>query len=130
MRFFLETGFKIGSVLSVRLMKAWVACFVILFGLAELVLWSKDFFLPLPIYLLGGAFLAIASNSPKGLGALFSQRSARRGSGGCVEQAQSGHNAIDQPAIGNVAKTADKVKLPLSPAETVKTAQGEATKVT
>jgi hypothetical protein len=43
-------------------MKIWLACFFILFALAELFDWVKDFSLPLPIYILGGAFLAVASN--------------------------------------------------------------------
>jgi hypothetical protein len=43
-------------------MKIWLACFLLLFALAELFDWVKDFSLPLPIYILGGAFLAVASN--------------------------------------------------------------------
>ncbi|OKH23122.1 hypothetical protein [Chroogloeocystis siderophila] len=46
-------------------MKVWLACFVLLFALAELFQWMKQFSLPLPIYILGGAFLAIASNYDK-----------------------------------------------------------------
>ena len=43
-------------------MKVWLACFLVLFALAELFDWLKKFNLPLPIYILGGAFLAVASN--------------------------------------------------------------------
>ncbi|MGF1479773.1 MAG: hypothetical protein ACFB4I_09810 [Cyanophyceae cyanobacterium] len=43
-------------------MKVWMACFAILFVLAELGLWIREFLLPVPVYVLGGAFLAIASN--------------------------------------------------------------------
>ncbi len=46
-------------------MRIWLACFVVLFALAELFDWVKDLSLPLPIYILGGAFLAIASNYDK-----------------------------------------------------------------
>lgn len=46
-------------------MRIWLACFIVLFALAELFDWVKDFSLPLPIYILGGAFLAIASNYHK-----------------------------------------------------------------
>lgn len=46
-------------------MRIWLACFVVLFALAELFDWVKDLSLPLPIYILGGAFLAIASNYNK-----------------------------------------------------------------
>ena len=55
------------------MMKAWLISVAILFVLAEFSLWVKDFILPLPIYILGGAFLAIASNYEKGIMALFRQ---------------------------------------------------------
>ncbi|PSB11990.1 hypothetical protein C7B62_03650 [Pleurocapsa sp. CCALA 161] len=51
--------------------KAWLFGVAILFVLAELSMWLKQFILPLPIYILAGAFLAIASNYEKGLIALF-----------------------------------------------------------
>ena len=53
--------------------KAWLFGVGILFVLAEFSIWLKQFMLPLPIYILGGAFLAIASNYEKGLMALFRQ---------------------------------------------------------
>ncbi|HEY9873119.1 MAG TPA: hypothetical protein V6D12_06770 [Candidatus Obscuribacterales bacterium] len=43
-------------------MKVWLASFLLLFAIAELYQWMKHFTLPLPVYILGGAFLAIASN--------------------------------------------------------------------
>ncbi len=46
-------------------MKVWLACFLVLFALAELFDWVQKFSLPLPIYILGGAFLAVASNYDK-----------------------------------------------------------------
>ena len=49
-------------------MRIWLACFFLLFALAELFEWAKHFSLPLPIYILGGAFLAIASNYDKKFG--------------------------------------------------------------
>ncbi len=49
-------------------MKIWFSCFFLLFAIAELYQWAKHLSLPLPIYILGGAFLAIASNSNKHLG--------------------------------------------------------------
>jgi hypothetical protein len=48
-------------------MKVWLISFVILFALAQFILWAKDIFLPLPIYVFAGAFLAIASNYEKGI---------------------------------------------------------------
>jgi hypothetical protein len=52
-------------------MKIWLACFLILFALAELFDWVKDFSLPLPIYILGGAFLAVASNYNRLIGSYW-----------------------------------------------------------
>ncbi len=44
-------------------MRIWLVCFGVLFAIAELYQWAKHLSLPLPIYILGGAFLAIVSNS-------------------------------------------------------------------
>ena len=46
-------------------MKVWITCFIVLFGTAELLQWIQKFSLPLPVFILGGAFLAIASNYSK-----------------------------------------------------------------
>ncbi|MEI6380741.1 MAG: hypothetical protein WCO81_07645 [Cyanobacteriota bacterium ELA615] len=43
----------------------WITAVVILFTLAQIYQWVTSFLLPLPIYVLAGAFLAIASNLPK-----------------------------------------------------------------
>lgn len=43
-------------------MRVWVTTFVVLFAIAELFQWLQKFTLPLPMYILGGALLAIASN--------------------------------------------------------------------
>ncbi|WP_427157809.1 hypothetical protein ACQFX9_19470 [Aliinostoc sp. HNIBRCY26] len=53
-------------------MRVWLACFLVLFALAELFDWLKGFSFPLPIYILGGAFLAVASNYDKMIGTYFS----------------------------------------------------------
>ncbi len=55
------------------MIQAWLFGVGILFILAELGIWLKQFILPLPIYILAGAFLAIASNYEKGIIALFRQ---------------------------------------------------------
>lgn len=52
-------------------MRVWLTCFLLLFALAELFDWIKHISLPLPIYILGGAFLAIASNFNKHWGVFF-----------------------------------------------------------
>ncbi|WP_392533542.1 hypothetical protein [Nostoc sp. C117] len=56
-------------------MRVWLACFFVLFALAEFFDWLKEFNLPLPIYILGGAFLAVASNHDKIFGSYFSDTS-------------------------------------------------------
>ena len=56
-------------------MKVWLACFLVLFALAELFDWLKKFNLPLPIYILGGAFLAVASNYDKIFDSYFADSS-------------------------------------------------------
>ncbi|MBD2387027.1 hypothetical protein [Cylindrospermum sp. FACHB-282] len=53
-------------------MKVWLACFLVLFALAEVFNWVGNFTLPLPIYILGGALLAVASNYDKIIGSYFS----------------------------------------------------------
>lgn len=46
-------------------MRIWLTSFILLFGAAELYQWAREFTLPMPIFILGGAFLAIASNYDK-----------------------------------------------------------------
>jgi hypothetical protein len=55
-------------------MKVWITCFLVLFSAAEIYQWLKHFSLPLPIYILGGIFLAIASNADKQTGLPFQFR--------------------------------------------------------
>lgn len=56
------------------MIKGWLFGVAILFVLAEFSLWLKQFILPLPIYILGAALLAIASNYEQGIVALFRQQ--------------------------------------------------------
>ena len=55
------------------MLKAWLFGVGILFILAEFTIWLKQFIVPLPLYILAGAFLAIASNYERGIIALFRQ---------------------------------------------------------
>ena len=48
-------------------MKVWLTTGVLLFIAVQLFQSIKGFFVPLPIYILAGAFLAIASNYDKGI---------------------------------------------------------------
>lgn len=56
-------------------MRVWFICFVVLFALAQLFDWVQQFSLPLPIYILGGAFLAVASNYEKLFGSYLGEYS-------------------------------------------------------
>ena len=55
------------------MLKAWLVGVGILFVLAEFTIWLKQFILPLPVYIIGGAFLAIASNYEQGIISMFRQ---------------------------------------------------------
>ena len=46
-------------------MRVWFASFLLLFALAQLFNWMKQLTLPLPVFILGGLLLAIASNYDK-----------------------------------------------------------------
>ena len=61
-------------------MRIWLACFFVLFALAELFDWMQQLTLPMPIYILGGAFLAIASNYNKRFGSFFANPSTESAS--------------------------------------------------
>jgi len=56
-------------------MKIWFICFVVLFAASQLFDWVQQFTLPLPIYILGGAFLAVASNYEKLFGSFLAEYS-------------------------------------------------------
>lgn len=56
-------------------MKVWLACFLVLFALAELFDWVQEFSFPLPIYILGGLFLAVVSNYNELVGSYMSDSS-------------------------------------------------------
>ncbi|TVP62225.1 MAG: hypothetical protein EA343_11440 [Nodularia sp. (in: Bacteria)] len=85
-------------------MRVWLACFLVLFALAELFDWLKAFNLPLPIYILGGAFLAVASNYDKIVGSYFSD---------AVIEASP-----EQPQLNSPSQSLDPISFP-SPVEQV-----------
>ena len=51
----------------------WILIVVILFVGVQLFQWLQGAILPLPLYVMAGAFLAIASNYDKGLGRLINR---------------------------------------------------------
>ncbi|MFM5889046.1 MAG: hypothetical protein ACKPFD_20690 [Dolichospermum sp.] len=54
-------------------MRVWLLCFFVLFATAEFFKWLRAFSIPLPIYILAGVFLAVASNYDKFFGNKINQ---------------------------------------------------------
>ncbi|NEP12726.1 MAG: hypothetical protein F6K14_21460 [Symploca sp. SIO2C1] len=55
-------------------MRVWIFSFLVLLGMVELYQWMKNFSIPLPVFIVGGALLAIASNYGKYTGWSFGQQ--------------------------------------------------------
>ena len=55
-------------------MRVWIFSFLVLLGMVELYQWMKHFSVPLPVFIVSGALLAIASNYGKYTGWSFSQQ--------------------------------------------------------
>ncbi|MCC5619286.1 hypothetical protein LC605_30315 [Nostoc sp. CHAB 5836] len=91
-------------------MRVWLACFLTLFALAELFEWLQEFNLPLPIYILGGAFLAVASNYDQIFGSYFADSS--------VEV------SLEQPQLDSLTPSTNLISLPIaSSVENAQTSQ-------
>lgn len=91
-------------------MRVWLACFLVLFALAELFDWLKKFNLPLPIYILGGAFLAVASNYDKIVGSYFDDSSIEA--------------SLEQPQLDSLTPSTSPISFPItSSVEDVQTSQ-------
>ncbi|MEH2160830.1 MAG: hypothetical protein V7K38_07220 [Nostoc sp.] len=81
-------------------MKVWLACFLVLFALAELFDWLQEFNLPLPIYILGGAFLAVASNYDKIIGSYFDDPSMEA--------------SLEQPQLDSLTPSPNPISFPIA----------------
>ncbi|MEH2257435.1 hypothetical protein [Nostoc sp.] len=91
-------------------MKVWLACFLVLFALAELFDWLQELNLPLPIYILGGAFLAVASNYDKIVGSYFADSSMEA--------------SLEQPQLDSLTPSTNPISFPItSPVEDVQKSQ-------
>lgn len=75
-------------------MKVWVISVLVLFGMVEMYQWMKHFTLPMPVFLLGGALLAIASNYRKFTGWFLQQ-----------QPTQSDANQGQTPTLGGLTNT-------------------------
>ena len=82
-------------------MKVWFICFVVLFALSQLFDWVQQLSLPLPIYILGGAFLAVASNYEKLFGSYLGEYSG--------DYTQQQLDAASQPEVSTF-NTSQSVK--------------------
>lgn len=75
-------------------MKVWIISVLVLFGMVEMYQWMKHFTLPLPVFILGGALLAIASNYRKYTGWFLQQ-----------PPTQSEANQVQTPTLGGLTNT-------------------------
>ncbi len=91
-------------------MRVLITSFLVLFGIMELSHWIRHFTLPLPILILGGALLAIASNHGKSPGWSFPQ-----------QQAESDTNPAKTPKIENTTSTGNRTNL--NPASSIPLSQ-------
>lgn len=78
-------------------MRIWLTSFLVLFGMAEIYEWVKDFTVPLPVYILGGAFLAIASNYDKRAGFPFWQVEDEEPESIKAQQTPAAMRSVEQP---------------------------------
>ncbi|QMS88267.1 hypothetical protein HUN01_11925 [Nostoc edaphicum CCNP1411] len=81
-------------------MRVWLACFFVLFALAELFDWLQEFNLPLPIYILGGAFLAVASNYDRIFDSYFADSSIEA--------------ALEQPQLDSLTPSTNPISFPIA----------------
>lgn len=58
-------------------MRVWLASVILLFVLAQLFQWMRQLSVPLPVFILGGACLAIASNYDKRSGWPFRNQTSQ-----------------------------------------------------
>lgn len=97
-------------------MKVWATSFIVLFGLVELYQWVQHLHfgvdLPLPVFILGGAALAIASNYDKRAGLPFSFKSEASGGAIANQPAQSLQPSTTNPAAFNNSQPTQKPELP------------------
>jgi hypothetical protein len=51
--------------IAVKSMQVWLVCLLLFFGAAELYQWVQSITLPMPVFMIAGALLAVASNLNK-----------------------------------------------------------------
>lgn len=99
-------------------MKVWATSFIVLFGLVELYQWVQHLHfgvdLPLPVFILGGAALAIASNYDKRAGLPFRFKPDVSGTSGAIanQPTQSLQPSTTNPVAFNNSHSTQKPELP------------------
>lgn len=82
-------------------MRVWIFSFLVLLGIVELYQWMKHFSVPMPVFIISGALLAIASNYGKYTGWSFSQQ---------PEQSDA-HNHLSTPTVGSLPNPPNQEQL-------------------
>lgn len=103
-------------------MKVWIASVFVLYGMVEVYQWMKHFTLPLPVFILGGAILAIASNYGKYAGWSFqpqSQPDTQPGQIPSVEELTPASNwtTLNAPSAASIPKTKKPISFTIRPQE-------------
>ncbi|MBD2184189.1 hypothetical protein H6S82_24865 [Planktothrix sp. FACHB-1355] len=87
-------------------MRIWLASFILLFVLAQLFQWMKQLSLPLPVFIVGGLLLAIASNYDKRSGWPFAHKLPE--SQVTISQSPIVMDAIDLPKSPSISTLTGK----------------------
>jgi hypothetical protein len=97
-------------------MKVWATSFIVLFGLVELYQWVQHLHfgvdLPLPVFILGGAALAIASNYDKRAGLPFGFKPEVSEGAIANQPTQSLQPSTTNPVAFNNSQPTQKPELP------------------
>ncbi|NEO74118.1 hypothetical protein [Moorena sp. SIO3H5] len=87
-------------MVSDRVIKIWIASVLVFFVIVEIYQWVRHVTLPLPVFILAGALLAIASNYGKHPGWIFRQPSF----GSDSSAPNKRQDSQDQDITNNTAK--------------------------
>jgi hypothetical protein len=103
-------------------MKVWIASVLVLYGMVEVYQWMKHFTLPLPVFILGGAILAIASNYGKYAGWSFQpqpQPDIQRGQIPSVEDLTPApnQNSLNSSSAASIPNTKKPISFTIRPQE-------------
>jgi hypothetical protein len=93
-------------------MKVWITCVFVLYGMVEIYQWMKQFTLPLPAFILGGAALAIASNYGKYAGWSFQKQALTETKGQLNPLLET--NSANWANLNSVATALPKPAKPIS----------------